>query len=126
MPGDSAKKQVSRTTLLFVYRRNRTRWLESWQAGEASSEFLYGMPYLDKSQFDVDFVEGDDTSRDWKQRLCLPFERRISTRAGIGFGLHISWKHWQKIRRADVLISTFDTYACRKRCWPPLMMNLKG
>lgn len=109
MPDGRPKKQVSKSTVLFVFRRNRAEWLRSWQTGEGSSEFLYGMPYLDKSRFDVDFVEGDDTSSGWRRRICFPLEWWIARRVGMGFGLHISWVNWRRIRQADVLISTVDT-----------------
>jgi glycosyltransferase involved in cell wall biosynthesis len=96
-------------SVLFLFRRNRARWLQEWQAGEGSSEFLYGMPYLDESRFDVAFVEGDDSSRNWRWRVCFPLEWWIARRVGIGFGLHISWVNWHRIQQADVLISTVDT-----------------
>ena len=114
--GFDRERLQQKISVLFVFRRNRAEWLRSWQAGKGSSEFLYGMPYLDRSRFDVDFVEGDDASRDWRRRVCFPLEWGISRRVGIGFGLHISWIHWQKIRRADLVISTVDT------CGLPLAM----
>ena len=45
-----------------------------------------------------------------------PLERSVDRWIGIGFGLHIAWWHWAKIRRADVIISTVDT------CGLPLAM----
>ncbi|MAG35616.1 MAG: hypothetical protein CL878_05145 [Dehalococcoidia bacterium] len=87
-----------------------------WRAGKGSSEFLYGLPYLDTSRFDVGFVEGDDTSRQLRQRLCAPLEKRLSAHVGIGFGFHIALTHWRQLRDADLVISTVDT------CGLPLAM----
>jgi glycosyltransferase involved in cell wall biosynthesis len=96
-------------SVLFLFRRNRAKWLREWQAGEGSSEFLYGMPYLDPEHFRAAYAEGHAVVKDWRQILCYPFEMLVSRRVGIGFGVHIAWMHWKKIRQADVVISTVDT-----------------
>lgn len=41
--------------------------------------------------------------------MCYPMEYLISRTVEIGFSLHIVWIHWNKIKQADVLVSTVDT-----------------
>lgn len=110
------RKPQKKPFLLFVFRGYRSEWLSMWISGEGASDFLYGLPYLDGSKFNVGFVEGDNSFRNWKRWLCLPIEHILSSWVRIGFGMHIVWMHWRKMRRADILISTVDT------CGLPLAM----
>ena len=101
---------------LFVFRRDRKKQLQEWLAGEGTSEFLFGLPYLDKLGIEASFVEGDDASWHWKRIVTRPFEKVFDRWIGIGFGLHITWRHWHKIKQADIVVSTVDT------CGLPLAM----
>ena len=100
---------MEKKLVLFVFRRNRRKWLEEWQKGEGGCEFLYGMPFINKEKYDVDFIEGDDSNPHWKRRICNPLENWMSRQTGIGFGLHIAWLNWEKIKKAVIIISTVDT-----------------
>ena len=97
------------TRVLFLFRRNRLEQLQAWRNGNAPADFLYGLPFIDSNGIVCEFVEGDDTSDDWRRRICYPFESVISRVVGIGFSLHIVWIHWKRIRRASILVSTVDT-----------------
>ena len=101
--------------VLYLFRMNRARMLQEWRAGEGSSEFLYGLPYLDKDRFSTDFVESVEIP-DWRKKLCKPVEIRIGRRVGIGFMFHMAWRNLKKLRRADVIVSTVDT------CGLPVLM----
>jgi len=97
------------THCLFLFRRNRAQQLQAWREGDGPVDFLYGFPFIDSSKVVCHFAEGDDSSGDWRRRVCYPLESAISRAVGIGFSLHIAWIHWKKIRKADVLVSTVDT-----------------
>ena len=94
---------------LFLFRRNRAKQLQDWRNGYGPVDFLYGFPFIDSSKVACDFAEGDDRSSDWRRRVCYPTEYVISRIVQIGFSLHITWIHWKKITKADVLVSTVDT-----------------
>jgi glycosyltransferase involved in cell wall biosynthesis len=95
-------------SVLFLYRAQRARWLREWQSGAGPSEFLYGMPYLDRARFEVSFVECSPGSRELRRLVCLPLERLVEWFVGVGFYLHLPLVQWRAIRRADLLVSTMD------------------
>jgi len=100
--------------VIWVYKRNRKRWLEEWKEGEQSSEFFYGMTTLSQ-RYNTDFVEGAD-GQILLQYFLKPLELYVSRRMGIGFGAHLALRYLRKLRSADVLVSTVDT------CGLPLAM----
>lgn len=97
------------TRVLFLFRRNRLEQLQAWRNGDGPVDFLYGLPFINSNGISCEFVEGDDASDNWRRRLCYPVESVVSRAVGIGFSLHIVWIHWNKIRRANILVSTVDT-----------------
>ena len=103
-------------SILYIFRRNRKKTLIEWEQGTSPSEFFYGMIQISNKGIDVDFVEGDDTTKEWRRLLCYPFELLVSIRVRIGFGIHIIWQNWKKISKSEIIISTVDT------CGLPLLM----
>ena len=94
---------------IFLFRRNRTVQLQDWQKKLGPADFLYGFPFINSDHFKLDFVEGDDDSKNWIRYLCYPLETAISRVVEIGFSIHIVLIHWRRIQNADVIISTVDT-----------------
>ena len=90
----------------WVFRRQRRRWLEAWQRGEASSEFFYAMPSL-RDRYRVGFVE-EEGPRAFLG-LWYPAEWLIARRVGMGFALDLALRNLPTLNRAKVLVSTVDT-----------------
>jgi glycosyltransferase involved in cell wall biosynthesis len=97
------------TKVLFIYRRKRRERLSLYKKGVGPDDAFHGLTHFDWPEFNVGFVEGDDTKWNFWRRLCYPFEVLVSRRLGIGFAIHIILAHLVAIKQADVLISTVDT-----------------
>jgi hypothetical protein len=61
------------TSVLFLFRRNRAKWLREWQAGEGSSEFLYGMPFLDPARYKMRDVAKMMVAAELRNMEVTPF-----------------------------------------------------
>jgi len=92
--------------VVWVYRRHRRQWLEAWQRGDGSSEFLYALPAL-CDRYRTGFVE-EQSSRAFL-RAWYPVEWLIARRVGMGFALDLALRNLPALNRAKVLVSTVDT-----------------
>lgn len=95
----------SAADIVWIFRRNRRRWLEEWRRGERSREFFYGLLSL-RDHYRVGFVEdesGNPFIRPW-----YPLERLVARRLGMGFALDVAILNLRALNRARVLISTVD------------------
>jgi glycosyltransferase involved in cell wall biosynthesis len=96
-------------SVLFVFRRKRKERLQLHEAGQGPDEMLYGLTRFNLKQFQVEFIEGDDSKWNWRRRLCYPLEKWIAWRLGIGFVLHLALDNLEKLRQVDLIISTVDS-----------------
>src|SRR5688572_1828419 len=92
--------------VVWVFRRDRRRWLAEWRRGECSREFFYGLTSL-SGRHRAGFVE--DESRDPFRRPWYPVERFVARRVGMGFALDIALQNLRALNRARVIVSTVDT-----------------
>lgn len=98
-----------RRKILFVFRRQRAHRLQLVEQRIGPDEMLYGLHAFDSSQYDTDFIEGDDQR--WSLIRCLtyPFEYLVARVTMLGFALHITLENLQALRQADVIVSTNDS-----------------
>lgn len=95
--------------VLYIFRRNRTEKLELFRRGQGPDEMLYGINYLDKKRFLVDYVEGDTGYPHPMGKVVKRLEQLIVKKIGGGFAFDIVLENWQRLKTADVILSTVDT-----------------
>lgn len=96
--------------IVFVFRGDRRTLLKEVEQGSAPNEFLYGMPFVRAPGWRTDFVEDPRPFETLPERLLRPFQVWFGRRYTIGFNLHAYLKNAQRLRRADVIVTTADSY----------------
>ncbi len=78
--------------------------------GVAPDEFLYGFPCIDRTRFDVRYVEDAHPFATLPEKLVQPLQGVFGRRYSIGFNFHAYLKNRRQVQRADVLVTTVDGY----------------
>lgn len=94
--------------VVFFFRGERAELLKRIAAGKSPREFLYGMDAFREGGWEVDFAEAAPGDSTWERPVLGPFERAASRMLATGFSLSNAVVHWDKVRAADVVVSTTD------------------
>jgi glycosyltransferase involved in cell wall biosynthesis len=102
------QSEIESPHILFVFRRKRRERLAIYQAGEGPNESFYGFTFFKQQHFSTSFIEGGSDNRNLLNWFWLPFEQRIARRIKMGFVFDLALTNVNKLRQADVIISTVD------------------
>lgn len=100
----SKKKKV-----IFIYGGDWTKLMTNRAEGLAPDEFLYGLPYLDHPNLDVDFIDNRSGQSSLIEFLWVWLHRIFARRFSIGFYSPIYWRNRKRIQSADIVVTTKDS-----------------
>ncbi len=94
--------------IVYFFRGGRAELRKKIAAGTAPREFLYGMDAFEEAGWETGFAEAAPGDSRWLRPLIRPFQNGISKLLATSFAASNTAVHWDKIRNADVLLSTTD------------------
>lgn len=92
--------------IVYVFRGGRHALLKRVAEGMAPREFLYGYDAFVEAGWDTSVAEPAPGDSRWVRPLMRPLERAVGAFFATGFAASTPVVHWDKIRRADVVVST--------------------
>ncbi len=95
--------------VVFLFKRGRIDLIKKINNGLSPDDKLYGYNHINSVNLSLDFIE-DEHVRNFNKILFNPLEYAISHIVGIGFGLSTVLNNFNIIKKADLIVSTVDTY----------------
>src|SRR5262245_48136683 len=92
--------------IVYLFRGGRTELLKRIAAGVAPREFLYGYDSFVEAGWETSFAEPVPDDSRWIRPLMRPLEHAASAFLAANFAASTSVVHWDKIRKADIVLST--------------------
>ncbi len=120
MKGLSIKKRV-----LFVFGGEWKYLMKMHNKGLAPNEFLYGLPYFNHPDLEVDFVDNNSGRKYPSEFLWKLLHRIFAKRFSIGFYSPLYWRNREKINSADIIVTTKDSVGL-PILWQKYAGNVKG
>jgi len=94
--------------IVYMFRGGRAELLSRIAAGVAPREFLYGYDAFAEAGWEVSFAEAAPGDSRWVRPLMRPLQNAVSKYLATSFAASNVVVHWDKIRKADVILSTTD------------------
>lgn len=94
--------------VVFMYRGGRAELLQRIAEGTAPKEFLYGYDSFVEAGWDASFAEAAPGDSTWVRPVIRPLQNLVSKYLSVSFAASNVAVHWEKIEKADVIVSTTD------------------
>ena len=100
---------VMKGKILYVYRTRRKQILIDSQQGRAPDSMLFGMNYLKKRGYQVDFFDWQYSLINPFHWICYWFEHLVINQIGMGFKLDQALSLLPMVHRYDAIVLTGDS-----------------
>ncbi len=94
--------------IVYLFRGGRAELLKRIAEGVAPREFLYGYDSFVEAGWEASFAEAAPRDSRWVRPLIRPWQNLVSRFLATSFAASNCAVHWDKIRQADILLSTTD------------------
>jgi glycosyltransferase involved in cell wall biosynthesis len=94
--------------IVYMFRGGRAELLKRIASGVAPKEFLYGYDSFVEAGWDTSFAEAAPGDSRWARPLMRPWQNMVSKYLATSFAASNVAVHWDKIQKADVILSTTD------------------
>lgn len=94
--------------IVYMFRGGRAELLKRIEEGVAPREFLYGYNSFVEAGWDASFAEAAPGDDRWIRPMMRPWQNLVSKYLATSFAASNVAVHWEKIEKADVILSTTD------------------
>jgi hypothetical protein len=95
-------------SIVYLFRGGRAELLHRIAGGVAPREFLYGYDAFAEAGWQTSFAESAPGDSRWVRPLMRPIDNVVSAFLGTSVAASNTAVHWERIRQADLLLSTTD------------------